>query len=342
MTALVALPLALVAFTAALWLTGRLRTYALARDLLDIPNVRSSHQIATPRGGGLAIVLTTLLALPVLGALGALTWPGVCGLGGGGALVALVGLADDHWDIAAAWRLLGHFLAALWLLWWLGGLPPVPMLGQLFDLGWFGDVIAAIYLVWLLNLTNFMDGIDGIAAVEVITVSASVACLYQLAAPRTAHWLGPLVLASASLGFLFWNWPPAKIFMGDTGSGFVGLMLGALSIQAAWVAPPLLWSWIILLGVFVVDATITLVRRLLRKERVHEAHRSHAYQHAALRWGSHLAVTLAVAAINLCWLLPIAVLVLFGWIEPLVGVMMAYAPLAAAVLWLEGGTPSAP
>ncbi len=341
MSVTVALPLALAVFTASLWLTGRLRAYALARDLLDVPNVRSSHHIPTPRGGGVAIVVSTLLALPVLGALGTMTWPAVCGLGGGGALVAVVGFADDHWDIAPAWRLLGHFTAALWLLWWIGGLPAVPMLGGLIDLGWFGDALAALYLVWLLNLTNFMDGIDGIAAVEVITVSASVACLYPMAAPGTADWLGPLVLAAASLGFLVWNWPPAKIFMGDTGSGFVGLMLGALSIQAAWDAPPLFWSWIILLGVFVVDATVTLLRRVARGERVYEAHRSHAYQHAALRWGSHLPVTLAVAAINVCWLLPIAVVVLFGWIEPLLGVLLAYAPLAAGVLWLEGETASA-
>jgi Fuc2NAc and GlcNAc transferase len=341
MSAIVALPLALVVFTTALWLTGRLRTYALARDLVDIPNVRSSHQIATPRGGGLAIVVATLLALPVLGALGALNWAAVCGLGGGGALVALVGFADDHWDIAPTRRLLGHFGAALWLLWWLGGLPPMRMFGDLLDLGLFGDVIAALYLVWLLNLTNFMDGIDGLAAVEVITVSASVACLYPMTAPGTAAWLGPLVLAAASLGFLVWNWPPAKIFMGDAGSGFVGFMLGALSIQAAWVAPPLFWGWIILLGVFVVDATVTLLRRILRKERVYEAHRSHAYQHAARRWGSHLPVTLAIAAINVCWLLPIAIVVLSGRIEGLLGVMLAYAPLAAGVLWLEGGTPSA-
>lgn len=332
--------LALAVFTAALWLTGRLRAYALARDLVDIPNVRSSHQSATPRGGGLAIVLTTVAALPVLGGLGALTWPAVWGLGGGGALVALVGLTDDHGDVAPAWRLIGHFASALWLLWWIGGVPPVPVFGTPIELGWVGDVLAAFYLVWLLNLTNFMDGIDGIAAVEVVTVSASVALLAHLAAPSTGYWLAPTVLASATLGFLTWNWPPAKIFMGDTGSGFVGLMLGGLSIQAAWVASPLLWSWLILLGVFVVDATVTLVRRAARGERVSAAHRSHAYQHAALRYGAHRPITLAVGAINLCWLLPLALIVLRGWIDPSVALLVAYAPLVAAALWFRAGTPS--
>lgn len=332
--------LALAVFTASLWLTGRLRAYALARDLVDIPNVRSSHRLATPRGGGLAIVLATLAALPVLGALGALTWPTVWGLGGGGALVALVGLADDHGDVAPAWRLIGHFAAALWLLWWIGGVPPVQAFGTPIELDWFGDVLAAFYLVWLLNLTNFMDGIDGIAAVEVITASASIALLSHLAAPSTGYWLAPTVLASAALGFLMWNWPPAKIFMGDTGSGFVGLMLGGLSIQAAWVASPLFWSWLILLGVFVVDATVTLVRRAARGERVSAAHRSHAYQHAALRYGAHRPVTLAVATINLCWLLPLAIVALRGGIDAPVALVLAYAPLVVAALWFRAGTPS--
>lgn len=128
-------------------------------------------------------------------------------------------------------------------------------------------------------------------------------------------------------GFLAWNFPPARIFMGDAGSGFLGLMLGALSFQAAWVAPSLLWSWVILLGVFVVDATLTLLRRLARGERVYQAHRSHAYQHAARRLGRHRPVTLAVGAINLLWLLPIALWVGIGGGCGGLGVMVAYTPL---------------
>src|SRR5207247_5455610 len=99
---------------------------------------------------------------------------------------------------------------------------------------------------------NFMDGIDGIAAVECITVSFGGVLLYVLGAPGSLQWLVPLMLASACLGFLVWNWPPAKIFMGDVGSGFIGLMLAALSLQAARLSPRLFWSWIILLGIFVV------------------------------------------------------------------------------------------
>jgi Fuc2NAc and GlcNAc transferase len=153
--------------------------------------------------------------------------------------------------------------------------------------------------------------------------------------------VAPLVLAAATLGFLVWNWPPAKIFMGDAGSGFLGLTLGGLSLQAAWAAPTLLWSWVILLGIFVVDATLTLVRRGIRGEPVYHAHRSHAYQHAAQRWDSHTPVTVAVAAINVFWLLPCAVLVARGSLDGAIGIVVAYAPLIAAAMWLRAGVPDA-
>lgn len=311
----------------ALLLTAALRRYAVARSLLDIPNARSSHAVPTPRGGGLAIVVSFLAALPVLGLAGALPWTVLWALLGAGALVALVGFLDDHDHLAAGWRLLAHFAAAAWVLAWLGGVPPVILFGvAATDLGPFAAVLAALYLVWLLNLYNFMDGIDGIAGVEAICVCAGGGALYVLAGlPDLA--LTPLVLAAATAGFLAWNFPPARIFMGDAGSGFLGLMLGALSLQAAWVAPSLLWSWVILLGVFVVDATLTLLRRLARGERVYQAHRSHAYQHAARRLGRHRPVTLMVGAINLLWLLPIALWVGIGGGSGGLGLVVAYVPL---------------
>jgi Fuc2NAc and GlcNAc transferase len=149
----------------------------------------------------------------------------------------------------------------------------------------------------------------------------------------------PLALAAATTGFFFWNFPPARIFMGDAGSGFLGMMLGVLSLQAAWAAPQLLWSWLILLGVFVVDATVTLVCRTLRGERVYEAHRSHAYQHAARRAGRHLPVTLATAAINVLWLFPIALWVGTGALDGGLGVLLGYAPLILVALRLGAGRP---
>ena len=340
MTLLFPTLLALTVFVVSLGLTGWFRRQALAHLLLDVPNSRSSHTIATPRGGGVAIVLSTLVALLALGWTDRLALPTVWSLCGGGALVALIGIVDDRGHVAPRWRLVGHFAAATWVLATLGGVPRLSAMGFVLDSGWLGFAIAALYLVWMLNLTNFMDGIDGIAGVEAITVCLSAVFLSGVAAPGKHLWIAPLVLASATLGFLVWNWPPAKIFMGDAGSGFLGLMLGVLSLQAGWVANRLFWSWVILLGVFVVDATVTLTRRMAHGERFYEAHRSHAYQHAAIRRGAHMPVTVAVGVINLCWLLPVALMVALGWLDGLLGVLISYAPLVVAAVRLKAGRPS--
>lgn len=321
------------------FLTALLRRYALVRSLLDVPNARSSHSLPTPRGGGVAIVVAFLVGLCLaffagLGIAAELFYA----LLGAGLGIALLGFLDDHGHIAARWRLLGHFLAAAWALYWLGGLPPLVVFGGLLQLSWIGHVLAAFYLVWILNLYNFMDGIDGIASVEAVCVCLGGALLYALVDAPAATDVPLLILAAAVLGFLIWNFPPARIFMGDAGSGFLGIVMGIFSLQAGWIEPVLFWAWLILLGVFIVDATLTLLRRLLRGERVYEAHRSHAYQYASRRMGRHLPVTLGVAIINLAWLLPLAVSVALGWLDGLVGVAVAYAPLLVLAWLLGAGT----
>lgn len=310
-------------------LTLGLRHYALSRRLMDIPNERSSHTVATPRGGGVAIVAAFLLALPVLYGLELLDLATFCALSGSGLLVAIIGFADDHGHIAARWRLLGHFCAAIWALSWLGGLAPVTVFGSVVDFGWIGNLLAAVYLVWMLNLYNFMDGIDGLASAEALCACLGSALIYRVTGHAEPFWVA-LLLSSAVAGFLCWNYPPARIFMGDAGSGFLGMALGVLSLSAALAAPDLLWSWVILLGVFVVDSTWTLCRRLLNGDKVYQAHRSHAYQYASRHFQSHKTVTIAVVAINLLWLLPCALLVALGVISGVTGLIIAYAPL----LWL--------
>jgi len=316
----------LLAALFSLLLTWGFRHYALSRRLLDIPNERSSHAIPTPRGGGMAIVLSFLIALFFLVREGSVNFPVACALIGGGLGVALVGFLDDHGHIAARWRLIAHFVAAFWALYWLGGLPPLQIAGVAIDLGWFGHVVAAFYLVWLLNLYNFMDGIDGIAASEAVIVCIGGALLYAFTGTLDLIW-APLFLAVIASGFLFWNFPPARIFMGDAGSGFLGITLGILTLQAAWTDMKLFWGWLILLAVFISDATFTLIRRLLNGDKPYEAHRSHAYQYASRLYRGHLPVTLAVIGINIFWLLPLALLVGTNRLDECVGLMSAYAPL---------------
>ncbi|MFA6163714.1 MAG: glycosyltransferase family 4 protein [Methylobacter sp.] len=318
-------------------LTGFLRRYALAKSLIDIPNERSSHSVPTPRGGGIAIVVSFLAILPVLNWFDLLSSHVLLALWGAGCAVAVTGFLDDHGHIAARWRLLVHFGAASWGLYWLGGFPSLTVFGYLIDLGWLGYVCAAVYIVWLLNLYNFMDGIDGLASIEAITVCCGGALMVWLVAPDLTVWMLPTLLATAVSGFLLWNFPPARIFMGDAGSGFLGIMLALLSVQSAWIAPQLIWVWLILLGVFVVDATITLCRRVLRGEKFYEAHRSHAYQYAARTLGAHRPVTLAVCAINILWLFPVAGLVALEKLDGILGVAAAYLPLFVLAFRYKAG-----
>ena len=319
-----------------LLLTSALRRYARAKSLIDIPNARSSHTVPTPRGGGVAIVLSFLLLLPVLPVFSLLSWSSTWGLLGAGAGIAVLGFLDDHGHIAARWRLLGHFSAAVWALFWLGGAPPLTVMGATFDMGWVGVVLAMFYLVWMLNLYNFMDGIDGLASVEAICVCLSATLIYTLMGFSALAW-APLLLSFAVGGFLYWNFPPAKIFMGDAGSGFLGVTLGIFSLQAAWASPALIWVWVILMGVFIVDATFTLIRRLVRGDKVYEAHRSHAYQYASRKFGRHLPVTLTVGLVNVVWLLPIALCVALLGLDGVLGVIIAYVPLVMLAWMFHAG-----
>lgn len=287
-------------------LTAAMRRYALRRRLLDIPNDRSSHDVPTPRGGGVAIVCASLFGSAVLWWLDVVPAAQFAGLAGGGILVAGVGYLDDHRDIPARWRAVVHAAAAAVLLAAAGGLPSLSFFGVALTPGVAGVVVVLLLIVWIVNLYNFMDGIDGIAGIEAVTVCSGAALLLWLDGAGGAALL-VAVYAAASLGFLAWNWPPAGIFMGDVGSGFLGFSLAGLAVLT-WVGPGFpVWTWLILLGVFMVDATVTLLRRVLRGERWYQAHRSHAYQHASRRFGSHRPVTVAVALLNLGWLLPMAV-----------------------------------
>lgn len=319
-----------------LLLTAALRRYALHRSIIDIPNARSSHSVPTPRGGGVAIVVAFLLALLILGFTGVESWPVLTAYLGAGTLIAVIGFMDDHGHIAARWRLLGHFVAAVWALFWLGGFAPLSVMGMSINLGWVGSILAVFYLVWMLNLYNFMDGIDGIACVEAISSCLVLSLIYVLGGDGQLIW-APLLLSMAVAGFLVWNFPPAKIFMGDAGSGFLGIILGCLAIQAGWAGSEYFFAWLIMLGVFIVDATFTLIRRLVRGDKVYEAHRSHAYQFASRAVGSHKPVTLAVIAINVVWLLPIAISVGLRYLDGAAGLLLAYVPLVLLAFKYKAG-----
>lgn len=325
----------MVAVGIAAWvLTGLVRRYALVTGMLDVPGARSSHAAPVPRGGGIAIVLA-FLGGSLLG--NELPRPLVMVLVGAGLPVAAIGLVDDRRSVAARWRLSVHLMAAAWAWAWLGSdvAWPAALQGVL---PWpVGATVGVLGLAWLLNLFNFMDGIDGLAALQAVFVCLGGACLAWLAGTPHAGRM-PLLLAAASAGFLLWNWPPARIFMGDVGSGFLGLMLGVLALDAARLRPELLWGWAALLAVFVADASVTVLRRAWRGERVAMAHRTHAYQRLARRWGGHRPVTVLVGVINLLWLLPLALATVRWPAAAAALTALAYTPLLIGVWCLGAGS----
>jgi Fuc2NAc and GlcNAc transferase len=291
-------------------LTAWVRRNALSRGVIDYPNRRSSHSQPTPRGGGISIVITTAIALVVLWYRGLIDTALLLALQLGGVAVAAVGYADDRGSVAVRVRLAVHLASAICAVYVLGGFPAVQIGAAVFHLGMVGNVCGVLAIVWVLNLFNFMDGIDGIAATESVFIVTAGAVLCSLAGSSSSVMVAAPILAAAIMGFLIWNWPPAKIFMGDVGSGYLGYMIAVLAIGAARENGVALFVWLILGGIFFVDATLTLFRRLARGEKIYEAHRSHAYQWLARRWQSHRRVTLTVIAVNVCWLLPAAGLAL--------------------------------
>jgi Fuc2NAc and GlcNAc transferase len=325
-------------FLLSLIATGLMRRYALQKQLLDIPNERSSHTSPMPRGGGVAIVVAFFAALMMLALFGRMDVRvlGALLIGGGG--TAVIGLLDDRRPQSAAVRFTVHLAAAACVVILIGGIPKQTLDHWGLSAAWIGGLLAVMALVWVTNLFNFMDGIDGLAAGEAVFIMGAGGLLNWRYGGDVDLTVAMLCLAAASLGFLRWNWPPARIFMGDVGSGFLGFSLTALGLAASQNAPFPIEVWVILGGVFFVDATLTLLRRLMRGEKWLEAHRAHAYQHLARRWKAHLPVTMLAMIINVLWLLPMAILAAtFRAYAPWI-LAAALAPLGALAIACGAGT----
>lgn len=309
--------IAVISAVATAALTGVLRR----RAILDHPNPRSSHARPTPRGAGLAVVPITLAAW-IAGA-GFDLPPALAAIVCGTAVLALLSWVDDLHSLPVALRLAVQAAVVGTAIFWLDdhglifqGLLPA----------WLDMLAAGLLWLWFLNLFNFMDGIDGISGVETVCIGAGLAAL---AAPSAGGappaWFGA-TLAAAAAGFLVWNWQPARIFLGDVGSIPIGFLLGflllALAARGYWAAA------LILPAYYLADATITLGRRLWRRERVWQAHAEHFYQQAVRSGLSHAQVSLAILAANVV-LIGLALTSLAAPLPSLAGAALVVAALLA-------------
>jgi UDP-N-acetylmuramyl pentapeptide phosphotransferase/UDP-N-acetylglucosamine-1-phosphate transferase len=296
--ALAAPPLAIafaITFALALLATGKALQRLRARAILDQPNERSSHAVPTPRGGGIGILAVLLPAWLVIMLLGYSDWAPVAAIAGA-LVLALVSWRDDVGGLSPVLRL--AFQALVVAI----GIAFLPGAGTVFQglLPPFLDRVAAgLVWLWFVNAFNFMDGIDGIAGTEAAAIGAGIAllALIHLDIVGLGTGLFGAAVTGASLGFLRWNWHPAKLFMGDVGSVPLGFLLGWLLLTVAGAG---YWAAALILPLyFLVDASWTLLRRLLRGEKIWEAHRQHFYQRAAQAWRNHAAVVVRVMSADL-------------------------------------------
>lgn len=288
-----------VALVLITWLLSHAyRSLAIRWGVLDFPNDRSAHFDPTPLGGGAVFSLMFLAGLayfsvhgfvPVhlfLAFLGAL-------------LVGITGYIDDINSLSVRLRSVAYLAASIWCMAWID-FPELNVLGYGLDLGLIGLLIGALYLVGLLNLYNFMDGIDGIAAGEAVFVAGGASLIIFLNQGLIDHVL--LLLLAVTAGFLVINWPKARLFMGDAGSGFLGIVLGILSLYQTQLS---FWSWLILLAWFLTDSGLTLLTRWLRGEKIYISHDLHAYQHLTRKIGGTRTL-IVILIVNCIWLFPLA------------------------------------
>jgi UDP-N-acetylmuramyl pentapeptide phosphotransferase/UDP-N-acetylglucosamine-1-phosphate transferase len=268
----------ILAFPTAALLTDRLRRPGSSLYLLDVPNERSLHSQPTPRTGGIAILVAAYLGAMITAMFLQIRLIELACFGGIGLFVAGVSFLDDRFDLPPVYRLATHIIAASLVLMVNVNLVGVQFAGLQLTLPRYVTIpIALLFIVWMINLYNFMDGMDGFAGGMTVFGFGTFALLGWRAG-HEAFVAANLSLTAAAAGFLLLNFPPARIFMGDVGSTTLGFFAAAFMLwaQSDRIFP--FWAGIVVFSPFIVDATVTLLRRILQKERIWQGHRSHYYQ----------------------------------------------------------------
>lgn len=292
-------------------------------QILDTPNERSSHQRPTPHGGGMPLLLAFAAGL-LLAPLWWGAWDtAFITLAVAALFLMLAGVIDDMRGLSVRLRFAIYSLLCLSVATML--LSPVLTDSIVRSVVW--EVLAATVMLWSLNLYNFMDGIDGIAATQCFVACCSAALLSWGAGGDGSYALFCLLLAASHLGFLIWNWPPARLFMGDAGSVPTGFLLAGLALLGAVQGQLNPLCWLVLLAAFVTDASWTLVWRIVSGQPFTQPHRLHAYQRLSRHWGSHLTVDMLLLALNALWLFPLAWAVQTWPNYGFLLVILAYLPL---------------
>jgi Fuc2NAc and GlcNAc transferase len=307
--------------------TRAYRSFAIRRGIVASLNFRSLHQRPVPRGGGIVFSLVCLAAVIGLSFIDTVDPRLLRALVAGGVVATVFGFVDDARQVGPALKLFVQMALAAWILVCFDG---VPLIDPMLTPYWLDLAMSWLGLVWLMNLYNFIDGIDGLAAMGAVSISAIAILALFLTGTERSVILLLATLAVCSAGFLVLNWPPASIFMGDSGSLFLGFCFGTF-IAATMIQGDLsLWSWLIIFAYFAGDTTTTTLVRIFVADKWYGEHRSHAYQNLARIWGSHGRVVRAIFIYHLLWLVPLAV---WSVLAPAAAPIASVLALAPVVAW---------
>ena len=288
--------------------TGLIRRFSINNKLYDIPNMRSSHDIPKPKGGGVSIVIILLATIFVLTLLRMIDPSFSLSMLIGLSIVAVTGLIDDFRNLPILIRAILYVFASVLSIYLIGGMSYLSIDNYSINLGYISFALSIIFVVWLTNLYNFMDGTDGFAAIQTICVAIFCGSLLYSTAD-TSYVIILFCLASSTIGFLYWNWSPAKIFMGDVGSCTIGFLFGMLSIYMQKAEIMSISIWLILLAPFIGDSTFTLLKRMINREKWYKAHNSHAYQKLYKLGWSHSKLAIGLLILNILIIWPFAYIV---------------------------------
>jgi len=317
-------------FLLSAWLTKVYRSFAIKKEIVSNPNKRTLHKYFKPSGGGIVFSLICVFFISVLGFLEIIGFEMIMVFGLGALCAALFGFIDDIYDIHPLFKLIIQVILSIWVLVWFD----VSELKILYWLPfWISIIFCCFLLVWMMNLYNFMDGIDGMAASGTIFACFTLIITLILTSGFSSLIIILSLVLFSCLGFLIYNWPPSTIFMGDSGSIFLGYFFGSLIITSLIDGDISFWTWVIVFSYFFGDTNVTMIMRLILSKKWYKPHRSHGYQNLARILDNHTKVTVGVQVYNVIYILPLAVLsvIIPTWAE--LFSVLAIVPVIFLSLW---------
>ncbi len=312
-------------FLLAVILTWVAKNYAIRTGIFDSPNERSSHSMDTPRGGGVGIVVPMLIALSIMMVSSSYERRTLIVVLFVVMLLGIVGWLDDRYELHFLVRIIAQIFGGVVVLSGIGSFEYLEIAGNSISLYFLAPVITLLWFLWMTNLYNFMDGIDGIAAGQAAIAGCFLGIWFTIHADHVMALLSYVIMA-ASLGFLVWNWAPARIFMGDVGSSTLGGVFAVIALIAYKRHQIPFGAFVLLFGVFLADATVTLIKRVFQGKIFWQAHREHLYQRAVIAGWSHAQVSTTAIIISV-------IMAILGTLEMLhVSPAFLWLPLGAFVL----------